>query len=93
MTHRLLLGSLLALLLTGPSAADAQAPNRAVTPAPGKPKEIGPFNFTPTVVEMDFDGFLAKVIVFKDGQLRIREKRSVLSSDGLRPQGRISFIL
>lgn len=28
-----------------------------------------------------------------DGSLRIREKRSILSSDGLRAQGRVSFIL
>lgn len=32
-------------------------------------------------------------LVVKDGQIRIREKRSILSSDGLRPQGRVSFIL
>jgi len=70
MTHRLLFGSLLALTLACPSAAYAQAPSRAVAPPAGKPKEVGPFNFTPSVVEMDFDGFLAKVIVFKDGQLR-----------------------
>ena len=32
-------------------------------------------------------------LVAQDGQIRIREKRSVLASDGLRSQGRVSFIL
>ncbi|MCG5236588.1 aromatic-ring-hydroxylating dioxygenase subunit beta [Xanthobacter oligotrophicus] len=32
-------------------------------------------------------------LAVRDGQLRIKEKRSILSSDGLRPQGRVSFIL
>jgi len=32
-------------------------------------------------------------LVVRDGRLRIKEKRSVLSSEGLRAQGRVSFIL
>jgi p-cumate 2,3-dioxygenase beta subunit len=32
-------------------------------------------------------------LVIRDGKIRIREKRSVLASDGLRSQGRVSFIL
>jgi p-cumate 2,3-dioxygenase beta subunit len=32
-------------------------------------------------------------LLVQDGKLRIREKRSLLASDGLRSQGRISFIL
>ena len=32
-------------------------------------------------------------LVIRDGKLAIREKRSVLASDGLRQQGRVSFIL
>ncbi|MGR7995751.1 aromatic-ring-hydroxylating dioxygenase subunit beta [Xanthobacter sp. ZOL 2024] len=32
-------------------------------------------------------------LVLGEGRLRIREKRSILSSDGLRTQGRVSFIL
>lgn len=32
-------------------------------------------------------------LAWVDGQLRIREKRCTLDSDGLRPQGRISIIL
>jgi p-cumate 2,3-dioxygenase beta subunit len=32
-------------------------------------------------------------LVIRDGKLRIREKRAVLASDGLRAQGRVSFIL
>ncbi len=32
-------------------------------------------------------------LVVRDGKLAIREKRSVLASDGLRQQGRVSFIL
>jgi p-cumate 2,3-dioxygenase beta subunit len=32
-------------------------------------------------------------LVIRDGNIRIREKRAVLASDGLRSQGRVSFIL
>lgn len=32
-------------------------------------------------------------LVIRDGKMRIREKRAVLASDGLRSQGRVSFIL
>lgn len=32
-------------------------------------------------------------LVVGEGGLRIREKRCILASDGLRPQGRVSFIL
>jgi p-cumate 2,3-dioxygenase beta subunit len=32
-------------------------------------------------------------LVVRDGDIRIREKRAVLASDGLRSQGRVSFIL
>lgn len=32
-------------------------------------------------------------LVVRDGRIAIREKRSILASDGLRQQGRVSFIL
>jgi p-cumate 2,3-dioxygenase beta subunit len=44
------------------------------------------------VTDVYFGTALYRLLV-RDGKLRIREKRSVLSSDGLRSQGRISFIL
>ena len=46
----------------------------APKPAAAQPAKTGPstafFDFTPGVTDQDFDGFLSKVVVFKDGSLR-----------------------
>lgn len=48
----------------------AQQPPAAPQPTP--PRTLGPFNFSPTVVEENFDGVVAKVAVFKDGSVAMR---------------------
>ena len=52
------------LVEVSPTYAQVTAP--VVTPPKAK-VAVGPLNFTPTVKEYNFDGFLAKVIIFKDG--------------------------
>ena len=62
---------LLMLGLQGLSTGWAQsAPRAVVTPPPKTVPSTAAFNFTPTVVDMDFDGYLAKVVVFKDGTVK-----------------------
>lgn len=73
MTMRLLIFTLTALACGASASAQQPAAAARATPA----RTLGPFNFTPAVLEENFDGVIAKVAVFKDGFVAMRVNQPI----------------
>lgn len=73
MTMRFLI--FLLMVLAWGTNAPAQQPAAAAQPTPAR--TLGPFNFSPTVLDENFDGVIAKVAVFKDGFVAMRVNQPI----------------